>query len=34
MIDRSPMKGIHMDVPARTVRAEGGVLWRELNSET
>jgi FAD/FMN-containing dehydrogenase len=34
MIDLSPMKGIHVDVPARTVRAQGGVLWRELNRET
>jgi FAD/FMN-containing dehydrogenase len=34
MIDLSPMKGIRVDVPARTVRAQGGVLWRELNRET
>ncbi len=34
MIDLSPMKGIHVDVAARTVRAQGGVLWRELNRET
>jgi FAD/FMN-containing dehydrogenase len=34
MIDLSPMKGIHVDVPARTVRAQGGVLWKELNRET
>ena len=34
MIDLSPMKGIHVDAPARTVRAQGGVLWRELNRET
>jgi FAD/FMN-containing dehydrogenase len=34
MIDLAPMKGIHVDVPARTVRAQGGVLWRELNRET
>ena len=34
MIDLSPMKGIHVDVAARRVRAQGGVLWRELNRET
>jgi FAD/FMN-containing dehydrogenase len=34
MIDLSPMKGVHVDVAARTVRAHGGVLWRELNRET
>jgi FAD/FMN-containing dehydrogenase len=34
MIDLSPMKGIHVDVGARTVRAQGGVLWKELNRET
>jgi FAD/FMN-containing dehydrogenase len=34
MIDLSPMKGIHVDPDARTVRAQGGVLWRELNRET
>jgi hypothetical protein len=34
MIDLSPMKGIHVDVRAGTVRAQGGVLWRELNRET
>ena len=34
MIDLSPMKGIHVDARARTVRAQGGVLWRELNRET
>ena len=34
MIDLSPMKGIHVDAAARTVRAQGGVLWRELNRET
>ena len=34
MIDLSPMKGIHVDAPARTVRAQGGVVWRELNRET
>ena len=34
MIDLSPMKGIHVDVRGRTVRAQGGVLWNELNRET
>ena len=34
MIDLSPMKGIHVDPRVCTVRAEGGVLWKELNRET
>ena len=34
MIDLSPMKGIHVDAAARTVRAQGGVLWKEFNRET
>ncbi|HEX6762081.1 MAG TPA: FAD-binding oxidoreductase [Gaiellaceae bacterium] len=34
MIDLSPMRGIRVDPAARTVRAQGGVLWRELNRET
>jgi FAD/FMN-containing dehydrogenase len=34
MIDLSLMKGIHVDPEARTVRAQGGVLWGELNRET
>ena len=34
VIDLSPMKGIRVDPGARTVRAEGGVLWRELDRET
>jgi FAD/FMN-containing dehydrogenase len=33
MIDLSQMKGIHVDREAQTVRAQGGVLWRELNRE-
>ena len=33
MIDVSPMKGIHVDPTARTVRAQGGVVWKELNRE-
>ena len=34
VIDMSPMKGIRVDPQSRTVRAEGGVLWRELDRET
>jgi FAD/FMN-containing dehydrogenase len=34
MIDLSPMKGVLVDAPARTVRAQAGVLWKELNRET
>jgi FAD/FMN-containing dehydrogenase len=34
LIDLSFMKGIHVDVRGRTVRADGGVLWKELNRET
>lgn len=34
MIDLMPMKGIHVDPHARTVRAQGGVTWVELNRET
>src|SRR5215468_2196585 len=34
LIDLSPMKGMHVDVHARTARAQGGVLWKELNRET
>ena len=34
VIDLSPMKGIRVDPESRTVRAEGGVLWRELDRET
>jgi FAD/FMN-containing dehydrogenase len=34
MIDLSLMKGIDVDAQARTVRAEGGVVWSELNEAT
>ncbi len=34
MVDLSPMKGIHVDRKARTVRAQGGVTWGEFNRET
>ncbi len=33
MIDLSPMRGIHVDRDAMTVRAQGGCLWSELNRE-
>ncbi|HEX6723993.1 MAG TPA: FAD-binding oxidoreductase [Gaiella sp.] len=33
MIDLSPMKGIHVDPAAQTARAQGGVVWSELNRE-
>jgi FAD/FMN-containing dehydrogenase len=34
VIDLSPMKGLRVDPDHRAVRAEGGVLWRELDHET
>jgi FAD/FMN-containing dehydrogenase len=34
MIDLSLMKGIQVDPEGRTVRAQGGVTWGELNRET
>jgi FAD/FMN-containing dehydrogenase len=34
MIDLAPMKGISVDPRQRTARAQGGVLWKELNRET
>jgi FAD/FMN-containing dehydrogenase len=34
VIDLSPMKGIRVDPNARSVRAQGGVIWRELDHET
>src|SRR5215813_10837460 len=34
VIDLSLMKGIRVDPERRTVRAEGGVLWREFDRET
>jgi FAD/FMN-containing dehydrogenase len=34
VIDLSPMKGIRVDPQTRTARAEGGVLWRELDEQT
>jgi FAD/FMN-containing dehydrogenase len=34
MVDLALMKGIHVDPVRRTVRAQGGVTWREFNRET
>src|SRR5919204_5134621 len=34
VIDLSPMKGIRVDPARRTVQAQGGVLWGELDRET
>jgi FAD/FMN-containing dehydrogenase len=34
VIDLSPMKGIAVDPAARTARAQGGVLWGELDAAT
>lgn len=34
MIDLAPMKAIQVDTSARTVRAQGGVTWGELNRAT
>jgi FAD/FMN-containing dehydrogenase len=31
MVDLSRMKGVHVDPRRRTVRAQGGVIWREYN---
>jgi FAD/FMN-containing dehydrogenase len=34
MIDLAPMRGIHVDPRSRSVRAQGGVTWAELDRET
>jgi FAD/FMN-containing dehydrogenase len=34
VIDLSPMKGIEVDAEARTVTAEGGVVWNEFDAAT
>jgi FAD/FMN-containing dehydrogenase len=34
VIDLSPMKGVRVDSGARTVRAQGGLTWGELDAET
>jgi FAD/FMN-containing dehydrogenase len=33
MVDLAPMKGMHVDRHAMTLRAQGGVTWWELNRE-
>ncbi len=33
MVDLSQMKGMHVDPGQQTARAQGGVIWRELNRE-
>ncbi len=34
MIDLAEMKGMYVDPVARTIRAQGGVIWSEFNRET
>lgn len=34
VVDLSPMTGVHVDLDAQTVRAEGGATWAELDRET
>jgi FAD/FMN-containing dehydrogenase len=34
VIDLSPMKGVQVDVKARTARAEGGLIWGDLDKAT
>jgi FAD/FMN-containing dehydrogenase len=34
VLDLSPMKGVRVDSEARTVRAQGGLTWGELDAET
>jgi FAD/FMN-containing dehydrogenase len=34
MIDLAEMKGMYVDAEARTIRAQGGVIWSEFNRET
>jgi FAD/FMN-containing dehydrogenase len=34
VIDLSPMKGVRVDAEARTVHAQGGLTWGELDKET
>jgi FAD/FMN-containing dehydrogenase len=34
MIDLSPMRGVHVDAKAQTVRAQGGALWGDVDRET
>ncbi len=34
MIDLAELKGMYVDPQARTIRAQGGVIWSEFNRET
>ena len=34
MIDLSPMRGVHVDRAARTVRVQGGATWADVDRET
>jgi FAD/FMN-containing dehydrogenase len=34
MVDLAEMKGMYVDPVARTIRAQGGVIWSEFNRET
>jgi len=34
VIDLSPMRGVHVDAPARTLRAGAGALWGDVDRET
>ena len=34
VIDLSPMRGIYVDAAGQRTRAQGGVLWKELNRDT
>jgi FAD/FMN-containing dehydrogenase len=34
VIDLSPMKGIQVDSEARTIKAQGGVVWGEFDAQT
>jgi FAD/FMN-containing dehydrogenase len=34
VIDLSQMRGVHVDAKARTVRAQGGALWADVDRET
>ncbi|MCK1340994.1 FAD-binding oxidoreductase [Bradyrhizobium sp. 38] len=34
VIDLSPMRGVHVDAVGKTVRAQGGATWGDVNRET
>src|SRR5579872_708 len=34
LIDLSLMKGVHVDAVGKTIRAQGGATWGEVNRET